>query len=212
MSDPIAARQRARMVRDQLADCADPRVVAAMAALPREAFVPEDARGTAYADGALPIGAGQSISQPRMVALMLAALGLRPGARVLDVGCGSGYAAALLADLVAPGGTVHAIERIQTLAETARIRLASRGVDVRVGDGHSGLPARAPFDAIHVAAAATEPPEALLDQLATGGKMVIPLGAQDGEQRLWLIERTRGGLVHRDLGAVQFVPFLPGIA
>lgn len=208
---PVERRQRARMARDQLDGCTDPRVVAAMSALPRHAFVPDDVRGQAYADGALPIGAGQTISQPRMVAMMLAALRLAPGMRVLDVGCGSGYAAALIADLVAPGGTVRALERIAVLAAAAAERLRSRGVAVRHGDGAAGWQECAPFAAIHVAAAAAEPPPALLDQLALDGRMVIPLGPQDGDQELWLFERTRGGVRHQRLAAVRFVPFLDGV-
>ncbi len=207
MSDPVTARHRQRMVRDQLGDCTDPRVVAAMAALPREDFVPPDARACAYADGALPISAGQTISQPRVVALMLAALRLAPGQRVLDVGCGSGYAAALLAELVAPGGGVIAIERQTALVEPARRRLAGRAVDVRLGDGADGWAAGAPYDAIHVAAAAVEPPPGLLAQLAPGGRLVIPLGA-DGDQELWLYADG----ARTSLGPVRFVPFLPGIA
>lgn len=205
MSDPVAARLRRRMVRDQLADCGDPRVVAAMAALPREDFVPPDGRGAAYADGALPIGSGQTISQPRLVARMLEALRLRPGMRVLDVGCGSGYAAALLADLVAPGGAVVAVERIAGLVAPARARLAGRAVAVHHADGAGGWPGGAPYDAIHVAAVAAAVPAALLAQLRPGGRLVIPLGAGDA-QELWLC--ADGG--RASLGPVSFVPFLPG--
>lgn len=193
------------MVRDQIAACGDARVIATMAALPREDFVPPDSRGAAYADGALPIGSGQTISQPRMVACMLAALRLQPGMRVLDVGCGSGYAAALLADLVAPGGSVVAVERIAALAAAARLRLAGRAVAVHHADGAAGWPASAPYDAIHVAAAAEVVPAALLAQLKPDGRLVIPLGA-DGAQELWLY--SGGTRVH--LGPVAFVPFLPG--
>lgn len=207
---PVERRQRERMVRDQLAGCGDPRVAAAMAALPRHAFVPPDVRAQAYADGALAIGSGQTISQPRMVAMMLTALRLRPGDRVLDVGCGSGYAAALLAALVAPGGCVRALERVAVLARQAATRLAPLGVPVRHGDGAAGWAECAPFDAIHVAAVAPEPPPALLDQLAIGGRMVIPLGDPAGDQQLWLITRTRAGMQHAGLGAVRFVPFVPG--
>jgi protein-L-isoaspartate(D-aspartate) O-methyltransferase len=197
------------MVRDQLVECPDPRVIAAMAELPREDFVPPDARGDAYADGALPIGAGQTISQPRVVATMLAALRLAPGMRVLDVGCGSGYAAALLAALVAPGGSVVAVERQAALVGPASTRLAPLGVAVHHADGSAGWPDGAPYDAIHVAAAAEngEAPAALLAQLAPAGRLVIPLGPPDA-QELWLFaDGTR-----QSLGAVRFVPFLPGTA
>lgn len=209
---PVEARQRARMARDQLAGCGDARVVAAMAGLPRHDFVPADAGAQAYADGALAIGSGQTISQPRVVALMLAALRLAPGSRVLDVGCGSGYAAALISRLVAPGGMVRAVERIASLAAAAGARLRPFDVPVRHGDGAAGWPECAPFDAIHVAAVAIAPPAALLDQLALGGRLVIPLGPADGDQELWLIERTRAGMQHARLGAVRFVPFLTGTA
>jgi protein-L-isoaspartate(D-aspartate) O-methyltransferase len=205
MLDPIYLRQRSRMVRDQLADCPDPRVVTAMAALPREDFVPRDARACAYADGALAIGSGQTISQPRIVATMLAALRLGPGMRVLDVGCGSGYAAALLADLVAPDGSVVALERQGALVGPARERLAGRRVTVLHADGTDGWPTGGPFDAIHVAAAAEDVPPALLAELAPGGRLVIPLGPE-GVQELWLYE----GGVRTSLGPVRFVPFLPG--
>jgi protein-L-isoaspartate(D-aspartate) O-methyltransferase len=207
--DPITARLRSRMVRDQLAACADPRVVAAMAAVPREDFVPADARALAYHDGALPIGAGQTISQPRTVAAMLAALRLAPGMRVLDVGCGSGYAAALLADLVAPGGAVVAVERQATLVPPARRRLATRAVAVHHADGHDGWAAGAPYDAIHVAAVAPAVPSGLLAQLAPGGRMIIPLqDGDDGAQALWLV--TQRG--RERLADVAFVPFLSGTA
>ena len=205
MPDPITTRLRQRMVRDHLAGCPDPRVVAAMSLLPREDFVPADARANAYADGALPIPAGQTISQPRLVATMLAALRLAPGQRVLDVGCGSGYAAALLADLVAPGGSVIALERQSTLVAPAQARLASRSVTVQLVDGSAGWPAGAPYDAIHVAAAAEVVPSALLAQLAPHGRLVIPLGPE-GEQELWLYEAG----ARMSLGPVRFVPFLPG--
>ncbi len=204
--DPITTRLRSRMVRDQLADCPDPRVVAAMASLPREDFVPPDARACAYADGALPIAAGQTISQPRVVAMMLAALRLAPGLRVLDVGCGSGYAAALIADLVAPGPVI-AIERQSALVEPARARLTGRNVTVHLADGTVGWPAAAPYDAIHVAAAADDVPGGLLAQLAPGGRLVIPLGSE-GNQELWVYENG----IRRSLGPVRFVPFLPGTA
>jgi protein-L-isoaspartate(D-aspartate) O-methyltransferase len=202
---------RDHMVRDQLADCDDLRVVAAMRTVPRHAFVPADVRAEAYVDGPLPIGCDQTISQPRVVATMLAALRLVPGARVLDIGCGSGYAAALMAELVAPGGTVLAIERIALLAEQARRRLQRWNVTVRHGDGAIGWPEQAPFDAIHVAAAVPEPPSALLDQLAHGGRLVIPLGRPHGDQDLWLLTRTDAGMQYVNLGAVRFVPFVAGV-
>src|SRR3954451_789757 len=146
-----------------------------MGRVPRELFVPLDLREGAYADAALPIGSEQTISQPYMVALICQQLALQGGERVLDVGTGSGYQAAVLAELAAE---VHSIERIPELAEQARRALAGSGVVVHVGDGALGLAEHAPFDAIAVAAAAEEPPPRLLDQLARHGRLVIPVGPQ----------------------------------
>ena len=162
------------MVEEQLRSrgIEDERVLDAMERVPRELFVPGELRDRAYADVALPLTGGQTISQPYMVAKICEALSLRGAERVLDVGTGSGYQAAVLAELAAE---VHTIERIPELAEQARSRLPAN-VHVHVGDGTNGLPALAPFDAIAVAAAAGEPPTALLQQLAPGGRLVIPIG------------------------------------
>ena len=144
-----------------------------MARVDRARFVPPGLRPFAQEDAALPIGHGQTISQPTMVRLICEALALRGDERVLDVGTGSGYQAAVLAELARE---VHSVERIPELAEEARIHLAGTGVQVHVGDGTLGLPEQAPFDAIAVAAAAAAPPAALLEQLAEGGRLVIPIG------------------------------------
>lgn len=186
----------------------DDRVLAAMGRVPRELFVPAAARAFAYADEALPIGGGQTISQPFMVALICRLLGLAGGERVLDVGTGSGYQAAVLAELA---GEVHSIERIPELAETARASLAAAGygdrVVVHVGDGTLGLPELAPFDAIAVAAAAPEPPASLYAQLAPGGRLVVPVGDR-WSQRLEAIVRAPDGPVVLDSVPCRFVPLL----
>jgi protein-L-isoaspartate(D-aspartate) O-methyltransferase len=202
------------MVRDQLGDCADPRVVAAMAELPRHWFVPEHIAPHAYDDCALAIGAGQTISQPRVVAMMLAALRLAPGMRVLDVGAGSGYATTLIARLIAPGGQVFAIERQGALVEITAARLAAIVPEVRLmlGDGLAGLPEEAPFDAVHVACACEHEPEALVGQLSVGGRLIAPIGPHRETQELMLIERSGPMAIERkSLGAVVFVPGLPGV-
>lgn len=166
----------------------------------RARFVPLELRAHAYADSALPIGHGQTISQPTMVELLLDALQLEGGERVLDVGTGSGYQAAVLAEL---GADVYTIERIPELAEHARARLP-HGVHVKVGDGTKGWPEHAPYHAIVVAAAAAEPPPALLEQLAPGGRLVIPIG----KRRHQVLHVYRDGVVTKTVGC-RFVPLLP---
>ncbi|NUT54799.1 MAG: protein-L-isoaspartate(D-aspartate) O-methyltransferase, partial [Thermoleophilia bacterium] len=169
----------------------DQRVLRAIGSVPRELFVPEELRGHAYADQALPIGHEQTISQPYMVAAMLEALGL-DGGRALDVGTGSGYQAAVLAELA---DEVVTIERVPELAERARETLARAGygtVDVRVGDGTLGVPDRAPYDGIVVAAAAPAVPEPLYEQLAEGGRLVVPVGTVR-DQWLEVVERGLEG-------------------
>lgn len=185
----------------------DERVLAALRTVPREAFVPVELARHAYDDAALPIGEGQTISQPFIVATMCELLELEGGEQVLDVGTGSGYAAAVL-DVLA--GRVVSIERIPVLAARARRALeltGHGGVEVRIADGSLGAPDRAPFDAISVAAATDHVPPALYEQLAPGGRIVLPLGGR-GEQRLVRIERTVDGLVERSSVACRFVPLV----
>jgi protein-L-isoaspartate(D-aspartate) O-methyltransferase len=186
---------------------ADRRVLDAMGRVRRELFVAESDRGLAYADVPLPIGYGQTISQPFMVALICEAAGVRRGNRVLDVGAGSGYQAAVLAEM---GAEVHAIERIPALAEVARANLSRAGygrVTVHVGDGSLGLPEEAPFDVIVVAAAAPRVPPALYEQLDVGGRLVVPVGGTR-EQRLELVVKSpEGPAVVRSVSC-RFVPLV----
>jgi protein-L-isoaspartate(D-aspartate) O-methyltransferase len=189
---------------------ADERVLGAMAKVPRQLFVPEDLREVAYEDAALPIGASQTISQPYMVALICEQLALHGAERVLDVGTGSGYQAAVLAELA---DEVHTIERIPELAEWARANLAAAGygerVHLHVGDGTRGVPEHAPFAAIAVAAAALEPPPALYEQLELRGRLVVPVGGP-GEQWLEVVVRTpEGPAVVRSVPC-RFVPLVAG--
>ena len=202
-------RRRAQMVDRQLRrrGITDERVLAAMARVPREEFVPASIADRAYDDAALPIGQGQTISQPFIVAAMAELLALDGSEHVLDVGTGSGYAAAVLDELAA---TVVSIERVATLAERARRtleRTGHRAVDVIVGDGTKGAPDRAPFGAISVAAATDRIPAALFDQLALGGRMILPRG-RPGGQRLVRVVRTEHGAVETASLACRFVPLV----
>jgi len=191
-------------------DIHDQRVLDAIAVVPRETFVPAEYRHWAHLDEPLPIGAGQTISQPYIVALMTQALEVDPADRVLEIGTGSGYQTAILAELA---GEVYSVERIAWLARLAQERLNAlgyRNVHVRVGDGHLGWPEHAPYDRIMVTAAAAFIPSALIDQLAEGGRMVIPVGRAQGVQNLYLVQKMDGRTSERNLGAVRFVPLLPG--
>jgi protein-L-isoaspartate(D-aspartate) O-methyltransferase len=206
--DPAAARRM--MVNDQLRarGIGDARVLDAMQRVPREAFVPAEMRARAYDDAALPIGGGQTISQPYMVGRICAELDLRAGDRVLDVGTGSGYQAAVLAELA---GEVHSIERLPELAERARRALAEAGyadrVHVHVGDGTRGLPEHAPYAGIAVAAAAPEMPQSLYEQLEPRGRLVVPIGGRL-EQFLQVIVRSPEGPAVLRTVPCRFVPLL----
>jgi protein-L-isoaspartate(D-aspartate) O-methyltransferase len=200
---------RHRMVEDQLRarDIVDERVLDAMERVPRELFVPQGERHRAYADAALPIGHGQTISQPYMVARIAEVLGLSGGEKVLDVGTGSGYQAAVLAELA---DEVHTIERIPELAEQAHRNLAEAGYDrvhVHVGDGSLGLPEHAPFTAIAVAAAAPGLPQRLYDQLEPRGRLAVPVGGRWG-QRLEVIVRSPEGPAVVHSVPCRFVPLV----
>lgn len=204
-------RQRAEMVRTQIAGRGldDPRLLRAFLAVPRERFVDAVLAEWAYLDHPLPIGGGQTISQPYVVAVMADLLRLAPGDRVLEIGTGSGYAAAILAHLA---GAVYSVERQPELAAGAAERLAALGlarVHVRCGDGTLGWPEHAPYDAIVVTAGGPVVPETLKAQLAVGGRLVMPVGATVDEQALVRVTRATGGaFTVEDFGPVRFVPLV----
>ena len=190
----------------------DQAVLRAMDEVPRGQFVTMQFADRAYADQALPIDCGQTISQPYVVAYMTEQLGLRPHHRVLEVGTGSGYQAAVLSRLARE---VVSVERYRTLAEQARERLKALGydnVEVVIGDGFAGVPRRAPYDRINVTAAAETVPQTLLDQLAEDGVMVLPLGQHGGSQHIVKLTKLQTGIEREQLIAVRFVPLLPGEA
>ncbi len=199
-------RMRERMVRDQLEarDTRDAKVLAAMRKVPRQRFVPASLAYSAYDDSALPIGLGQTISQPYIVAYMTQSLALAGNERVLEIGTGSGYQAAVLAEIVSE---VYTIEIVPELADRARSLLESLGyknIHSKAGDGYLGWPEFAPFDAIMVTAAPDHVPQPLIDQLKLGGRMIIPVGR--GEQDLILIEKNKSGITRRSTIPVRFVP------
>ncbi len=206
-ADPARQAERDRMVEQQVLPRGinNPAVIAAMRRVPRHRFVPDTYASIAYADGTLPIGHDQTITQPSLVAFMTEALALRGHEKVLEIGTGSGYQAAVLAEIASK---VYSIEIIEPLANRATRTLAELGynnVTVRVGDGYLGWPSEAPFDAIIVTAAPDHVPQPLLDQLAVGGRLIIPVG-EFFFQRLILIQRTAKGYEHTELVPVLFVP------
>jgi len=191
---------------------ADPAVLRAMDDVPRANFVGADFAASAYADQALPIACGQTISQPYVVAYMTEQLALRPHHRVLEIGTGSGYQAAVLSRLARE---VVSIERYRTLAEQARERLRALGcdnVEILVGDGLAGAPDKAPFDRIIVTAAVERVPETLIDQLVEDGVMLLPIGPQEGAQHIIMLTKSQTGLEREELIPVRFVPLVPGKA
>ena len=202
-------KERRRMVDDQIVGrgIKDERVLAAMRRVPRHEFLPEAMRGMAYADNALPIGEGQTMSQPYMVAIMTELLGLTSTERVLEIGTGSGYQAAVLAELCSK---VYTVERIKTIAEKARAtldRLGYQNVAIKVYDGTYGWKEMAPFDAIMVTAGAPEIPAPLVEQLKDGGRMVIPVGERFGQSLLKVIKTAEGTVTQRSIPCV-FVPLI----
>ena len=207
---PTHESRRQRMVSEQLTrrDIVDPRVLAAFGSVPRELFVPGDLAAQAYDDAPLPIGSGQTISQPYVVAITVQALQLRGHERVLEIGSGSGYAAAILGTLAR---AVTTIERIPELAAAAAERLARLGfsnIEVQPGDGSLGWTPGAPYEAIAVAAGAPRPPPSLLSQLAVGGRLVLPHGSVEHQRLVRITRRGPDQIGEEDLGEVRFVPLL----
>jgi protein-L-isoaspartate(D-aspartate) O-methyltransferase len=200
------AALRVRMVADQIEGrgVRDPAVLAAMRKVPRHRFVPESRSSQAYDDRPLPIGLGQTISQPYVVALMTELARPRAGTKVLEVGTGSGYQAAVLAEIVGTVETIEIVPELARRAETTLREMGYRNVRVFIGDGFDGRPQDAPFDAIVVTAAPETIPPPLLDQLAVGGRLVIPVGS--AEQELLVVTKTEGGYHRESVLPVRFVP------
>ncbi len=212
-SQPQRQAERSRMVQEQIKarGIKDKGVLAALTKVPRHCFVPPGRRKWAYADHPLPIGYGQTISQPYIVALMSQALQLSPSDKILEIGTGSGYQAAVLAELA---GEIYSIEIVPELGKHAAKVLGELGygrVHLRIGDGYKGWYEAAPFDAIILTAAPETIPKALTDQLDRGGRMILPLGPSGGTQELLLLRKDNQGRISREsLGLVRFVPMVPG--
>ncbi len=204
------ATARARMVRDQIEarGIKEARVLSAMARVPRHEFIPASQRALAYEDGPLPIGHGQTISQPYIVAFMTAALDPKPTDRVLEIGTGSGYQAAVLSGLVAKVFTIEIVAPLALRAKADLKRLGYQNVRVRIGDGYLGWPEAAPFDAIIVTCAPDQVPQALVDQLKMGGRMIVPVGPTGGVQELYLLRKHSKGLETQAVLPVRFVPMV----
>jgi protein-L-isoaspartate(D-aspartate) O-methyltransferase len=215
MSEPDFTRERARMVADQLASAErgirDPRVLGAMGRVPRHEFVPARLRAEAYQDRPLPIGEGQTISQPYVVAFMTERLEPQPEHRVLEIGTGSGYQAAVLAELVGEVYSIEIVEPLATRAHEVLDRLGYTNIHLRIGDGYRGWPEHAPYDAVIVTCAPDHVPTPLIEQLREGGRMIVPVG-EPGDQQLVLLRKTGGTLTRQAVLAVRFVPMTgPGV-
>ena len=207
-SDPARARERDRMVETQLAarDITDKAVLDAMRRVPRHRFVPEGEQASAYDDTPLPIGEGQTISQPYIVAYMTQIIEPRPTDRVLEIGTGSGYQAAVLSGLVKEVYTIEIVSSLAARARAAFDQLGYANIRTRVGDGYAGWPDAAPFDKIIVTAAPDQVPQALVDQLGENGIMVVPVGR--GDQIMTVLRRTKDGVARRETIPVRFVPMI----
>jgi protein-L-isoaspartate(D-aspartate) O-methyltransferase len=207
-TDPFQT-DRLNMVKYQIENrgIKNPAVLEAMRKVPRHLLVPENQQANAYLDRPLPIGDGQTISQPYIVAHMTDVIQPKKGMKVLEIGTGSGYQAAVLAEIVDQVYTIEIVESLGKRAKADLARLGYKNVFVKIGDGYQGWPTEAPFDAILVTAAAEQIPQPLIDQLKEGGRMVIPVGKQGAVQELMLIERIKGKIKTTNLGAVRFVPF-----
>jgi protein-L-isoaspartate(D-aspartate) O-methyltransferase len=204
-----AGARRNAMVEEQIRDrgVTDPRVLEAMRKVPRERFVPPEIAFRAYDDGPLPIGLGQTISQPYIVAYMTEALGVTAAHTVLEIGTGSGYQAAVLGELAKQVYTIEIVPELGARATATLKALGYGNVTVRVGDGYAGWPERAPFDRVLVTAAPERIPPPLIDQLAVGGRLVAPVGSQGDTQWITILEKTPQGVVEKRTIPVQFVPF-----
>ena len=208
--DNLFSHLREKMVTTQIIarGVKDSRVIEAMRKVPRHLFVPENMRESAYDDRPLPIGEGQTISQPYIVAFMTEVLHLSPGDKVLEIGTGSGYQAAILAEIVSE---VYTIEIRPRLGETARERLKEMGysnIFVKIGDGYKGIPEKAPFNAVIVTCAPEKIPRPLIDQLTEGGRMIIPVGERRGIQKLVLLKKVEGKIMTKAVMNVLFVPMI----
>lgn len=205
-------RQREEMIRLQLKyrGISDPKILEAFSKVPRDAFVPAEYRRYSYADQPIPIGEGQTISQPYIVAYMTEVLQVRPNEKVLEIGTGSGYQAAILAELDVE---VFSIEVNEILADRARITLENLGykrINLKTGDGYEGWEEHAPFDAILVTCSPASVPPKLREQLAEGGRMIIPVGLQNSVQYLYLLEKQKGKIRQKSVMPVRFVPMTDG--
>ncbi len=208
-TDPYQT-ERLNMVKYQIENrgIKNPAVLEAMRKVPRHLFVPDNQKPNAYEDRPLSIGDGQTISQPYIVAHMTDIIKPKKGMKVLEIGTGSGYQAAVLAEIVDQVFTIEIVENLGKRAKADLAKLGYKNVFVKIGDGYQGWPSEAPFDAILVTAAAEQVPQPLFDQLKDGGRMVIPVGSQGEVQELILIERVKGKVKTTNLGAVRFVPFI----